>query len=117
MRLGEQTVPLSDFSRLVANLLVDHGLPEPVLEFPILDSTGSHVLQVDLAWPSLRKAWELDGLRFHFGRSDVERDKRKRNRAIAEGWTIQEILWSMYTDEPDELIALARRFLAPAVLR
>ncbi len=88
-RLTNQTIPLSDFSRLVSNLLVDHGLPEPVLEYPIVDRAGAHILQVDLAWPQRRKAWELDGLRYHFGRTDIERDKRKRNRAIAEGWTIQ----------------------------
>lgn len=110
-RLGDPAVPLSDFSRLVANLLLDAGLPEPVVEHPVRDRHGIHILQVDLAWPSLRKAWELDGLRYHFGREDIERDRRKRNLVVAEGWTIQEILWSMYVDEPDELITMARRFL------
>ncbi|MEL7157662.1 MAG: hypothetical protein AAFN30_13820 [Actinomycetota bacterium] len=92
--------------------MVDEGLPEPVLEFPITDRSGEHILAADLAWPAQCKAWELDGLAYHFGRTDIERDKRKRNRAMAEGWTIQEILWSMYVDEPDELVAMARRFLA-----
>ena len=112
MRLGDETIPLSDFSRLIVNLLDEHGLPPPIVEHAIVDRHGDHILQVDLAWPARRKAWELDGLRYHFGRTDVERDRRKRNRAITEGWTIQEILWSMYTDEPDELVAMARRFLA-----
>ncbi len=111
VRLGDQTVPLSEFSRLVTNLLVTAGLPTPRLEYRIVDTDGSHVLQTDLAWPQLRKAWELDGLQWHFGREEVERDKRKRNRAKALGWNIQEILWTMYTDEPDELIRLARNFL------
>ncbi len=111
-RLGDQTVPLSDFSRLVANLLVEAGIPRPVLEFRIVDQAGRLVLQSDLAWPLHKKAWELDGLAFHFGRTDIERDKRKRNRAKALGWNIQEILWSMYVDQPKQLVAMARAFLA-----
>ena len=46
-----------------------------------------------------------------FGRAEVEKDRRKRNRAKSYGWNIQEILWSMYTDEPAELVEMARRFL------
>ena len=112
-RLENATVPLSDFSRVVANLLEDAGLPRPILEYPIVDEYGQHVLQADLAWPRLKKAWELDGLAFHFAREHVERDRRKRNKAKGLGWNIQEILWSMYAEEPVKLVALAREFLAP----
>jgi len=111
MRLGDQTVPLSDFSRLIANLLTDNDLPEPVLEYRILAADGSFIMQADLAWPLRKKAWELDGLAFHFGRMERERDNRKRNRAKAEGWNIQEILWSMYVDDPQGLVEMCRRFL------
>lgn len=112
-RLANATVPLSDFSRVVANLLVDSGLPRPTLEHPILDEHGRIVMLADLAWPHLQKAWELDGLAYHFAREAVERDRRKRNKAKALGWNIQEILWSMYAKEPEQLVALARRFLTP----
>ena len=111
-RLDDATVPLSDFSRLVVNLLVDAGLPRPEIEYPILDHTGALVLQVDLAWPDRKKCWELDGLAFHFAREAVERDRRKRNAVKALGWNMQEILWSMYADEPAEVVRLARAFLA-----
>lgn len=110
-RLGDQTIPLSEFSRLVANLLADAGLPKPILEYRIVDDHGQHILQSDLAWPHLKKAWELDGLEWHFGRDDVERDRRKRNRAKSQGWNIQEILWTMYAEDPQGLIDLARSFL------
>ena len=111
LRLGTPGVPHSDFSRLVAELLIEAGLPAPILEYNIVDPTGGHILAADLAWPEFKKAWELDGLAFHFGRLEVERDKRKRNRAKGEGWAIQEILWSMFVDDPSALIAQARRFL------
>ncbi len=110
-RVLDGTVTLSDFSLLVAHLLEDHHLPVPEREYRIVDDEGHLILQADLAWPDLKKAWELDGLAFHFGRDDVERDRRKRNRAKSHGWNIQEVLWSMYVDEPDELVAMARQFL------
>ena len=112
-RITDATVPLSDFSRLVVNLLEDAGLPTPEIEYPICDEHGNLVLQVDLAWPSLKKCWELDGLAFHFAREAVERDRRKRNKVKELGWNMQEILWSMYSKEPVQLVQTARRFLAP----
>ena len=111
LRLQNRTIALSDFSLLVAQLLVDGGVPEPVLEYRIVDDCGDLILQTDLAWPSLQKAWELDGLRYHFGRTEVERDRRRRNRAKSHGWNIQEILWSMYVDDPQGLVEQAHKFL------
>jgi len=111
-RIGSPTVPLSDFSRRVVQLLERANLPSPVVEYVVRDANGRHILQVDLAWPALKKAWELDGLTWHFGREDVERDRRKRNLVVAEGWVIQEILWSMYVDDQRGLVRMARQFLA-----
>ena len=110
-RLLDRTIPLSDFSRLVANVLDDGGVPKPVLEHQITDEHGINILQADLAWPNLKKAWELDGLQFHFGREEIERDRRKRNLAKENGWNIQEILWSMYLNDQGGLVKMARRFL------
>jgi len=83
-----------------------------VLEHQIVDSTGVFIMQADLAWPQLKKAIELDGLTWHFGRDDVERDRRKRAAARAQGWRIQEVLWSMYAKERPKLTAQLHQFLA-----
>ena len=112
VRIENGTVPLSDFSRRVFNLLVDNGIEPPELEHRIVAHNGSFIMQADLAWPDKRKAWELDGLAYHFGRTERERDNRKRNRAKGEGWNIQEILWSMFIDDPAGLVQTCRRFLA-----
>lgn len=112
-RAGSPKVTLSDFSLLVRNLLVDAGIPQPVVEYPVTDQNGDHILAVDLAWPRWKRAWELDGLAFHGGRTDHERDRRKRNRLVEQGWMVQEILWSMYEQSPEQLVDQARRFLRP----
>lgn len=111
LRLGSKTVPLSDFSRRIVHLLEQANVPTPEVEYAIRDSNGRHLLQADLAWPKLKKIWELDGLEFHFGREDVERDRRKRNAVVVEGWAVQEILWSMYIDDPAGLVRMAKKFL------
>ena len=111
-RLLDRTIPLSDFSRLVANVLEDGGVQAPTLEHVITDDHGIPIMQADLAWPELNKAWELDGLQHHFGREEIERDRRKRNRAKEYGWNIQEILWSMYLNDQGGLVEMAKKFLA-----
>lgn len=109
-RLGTE-VPLSDFSRLVANLLEDHDIERPAIEYRVESASGEFIMQADLAWPRRRKILELDGLAYHFGRVERERDNRKRNRAKAEGWNVFEVLWSMYVDNPTALVAQVRQFL------
>lgn len=108
----QAALPLSDFSRAVHQLILRSDLPPPVLEFPIYDRDGSFIMRTDIAWPEQRKAVELDGLAWHFGRDDVERDRRKRARARAEGWRIQEVLWSMYRDDRTALARQIADFLA-----
>ena len=111
-RAPRANLPLSDFSRRVTQLLDRHGVAPPDVEFRVYDSSGNFIMQADLAWPARRKIVELDGLAWHFGRDDVERDRRKRAKARAEGWRIHEVLWSMYAEDPASLAAQIARFLA-----
>jgi hypothetical protein len=111
-RSDAATIPRSGFSRRVAQLLERAGLPAPVLEYPARTSGGEHILFLDLAWPESMKAWELDGLAWHFGRADLERDKDVRNRCKGEGWRIQEITWKKFREEPDDLVDMCRQFMA-----
>ena len=50
-RLGDDPVPLSEWSRMVEDLLVDAGLARPRLEYRICRSDGELLAQVDLAYP------------------------------------------------------------------
>lgn len=111
LRAPNASLPLSDFSRRVTQLLSRSGVATPVLEHKVYDSTGNFIMQADLAWPERRKIVELDGLAWHFGRADVERDRRKRARARSEGWRIHEVLWSMYAEDPAALAHQIANFL------
>jgi len=112
-RHGDDPLPLSAWSRLVAHILGDAGVPAPQLEYPIVDQAGRLLTQVDLAWPEQRIALELDSVRYHLNRKSFEKDKRKRNKARLMGWTIHEVTWSMSIDDKPGLVRLVRSALKP----
>jgi len=104
-RGGEQRVPLSDWSRMVASLLVDRGLAPPVLEHRILDTHGRFLGQCDLAYPDERVAIELDSIRWHLNREAFERDRRRWNRFVTAGWTALAFSWADFVDRPHQLVS------------
>ena len=113
-RRGDDAVPLSAWSRMVSDLLVDYGLARPALEFQIRDPSGEFVAQVDLAYPDHRVAIELDSKRWHLNRVSFERDPRRRNAWTVIGWTVLTFTWSDYVDRPGQLCATVAKLLAPA---
>lgn len=104
-RLSEGPVPLSDWSRKVADLLARAGLPRPVYEHRVVDGRGKLVAQVDLAYPVHRLAIELDSVRWHFNLKSFRDDPRRRNRLSVVGWTVLTFTWEDYTRRPQSLCA------------
>lgn len=102
-RLGDDPVPLSEWSRMVERLLVDCGLPRPRLEYRICRSDGSLVAQVDLAYPASRVAIELDSVRWHHNRKSFVEDRRRRNRIMLAGWNVLTFTWDDYIDHAADL--------------
>jgi len=111
MRYGDDELPLSGWSRLISNLVIDAGLPEPRLEYPLHDRRGKLITVFDLAWPRHHVALELDSVRYHLNRKSFEKDKRKRNTARLLGWSIHEITWEMSSSDPRGITNLIRSAL------
>ena len=105
-RFGDEPVPLSDWSRMVADVLVAHGLEYPALEYRIHSENGAFVAQVDLAYPSRRLAIELDSRRWHLDYNSFVNDRRRRNQTTIAGWTVLNFTWSDYASRPEELCAV-----------
>jgi hypothetical protein len=96
----------SDFELLVLALLAEAGLPTPVLHHRVL-AGERFVAEVDLAYPELKIAIELDGA-VHL-RSDVrERDLPRQNDLVLEGWVVLRFTWQRFADRPDRLVAEVR---------
>lgn len=109
-RTGETAVPLSDFSRIVARLLVAHGLPKPEFEYEIHDRRGL-IGRVDLAYPEAKIAIELDSVRWHLNRASFENDPVRRNRVVNQGWAPLSFTWQACYERPFEIVKTVRTAL------
>ncbi|CAN5797747.1 DUF559 domain-containing protein [soil metagenome] len=96
-RYGER-VPDSYFNQLVRRLLEDAGLPSPVSELELHDG-GRFVARIDLAYPGLMFAIELDG-RHHATDEGFERDRPRQNRIELLGWLVLRYTWKALTTNP-----------------
>ena len=85
--------------RVVRRLLAA-GLPQPVRQYEIY-ANGRFVARVDLAYPQVRLAIELDGFRWHAGRGPFRSDRLRRNRIEAAGWRLLETA-------PDDIAEVCR---------
>ena len=96
----------SDLELLVIALVVESGLPEPVLHHRIFDGTR-FVAEVDLAYPELRIVIELDG-KVHLLPEVRERDLPRQNDLVLLGWTVLRFTWARYADRPASVVAEVR---------
>lgn len=102
-RFGDERVPLSEWSRMVAELLAGGGLDYPALEHRVHGARGDFVAQVDLAYPSHRVAIELDSARWHDNRESFVDDRRRRNEITVAGWDVLNFTWGDFADRPEKL--------------
>jgi hypothetical protein len=109
-RRAGDAVPLSMWSRWVADLIADQGLPKPIFEHPVHRS-GSFVAQVDLAFPEWRVAIELDSISFHTRFNRFQLDPVRRNAIRNAGWHLVEVTWDLYAKHPLDLLATVRAAL------
>jgi hypothetical protein len=91
----------------VVRALLAAGLPAPVRQYEIWVG-GVLIARVDLAYPPVRLAMELDGFRWHAGRRPFRSDRLRRNRIEASGWRLLEAA-------PEDIGALVHD--ASAILR
>jgi hypothetical protein len=68
-------------------ILVDAGIERPITQFAIRIG-GRFVGRVDLAWPALQVALELDGYRYHSDAQTFVSDRERGNRIVAAGWAL-----------------------------
>lgn len=102
----------SDFELLVLALFAEVGLPVPVLHHRVFDG-DRFVAEVDLAYPALRIAVELDGA-VHLQREVRERDLPRQNDLILAGWTVLRFTWTRFVERPDQIISEVRAALRSA---
>jgi hypothetical protein len=96
----EAESPMESEARLV---MIDGGLPTPVLQYEVMDTSGK-ILRLDFAWPEYRVAAEYDGVAWHCGPEAFFRDRR-RSAALQElGWVAIPIVAEDVRRRPLELV-------------
>lgn len=80
--------PMESEARLV---MLDGGLPEPVLQYEIVDLDG-RLWRVDFAWPDQMVAAEYDGFDWHSSPEHLRRDRQKRAALEEMGWRLVSIV-------------------------
>jgi very-short-patch-repair endonuclease len=80
-------------------------LPEPVTQHEIRDK-GKVLARVDFAYPYKLLAIEVDGHRWHSGRTRWEHDLRRRNALTSLGWRVVHVTSSDLKRRPDYVTAL-----------
>lgn len=81
-RIGADSPP----ETLLRLFLADAGLPEPLVNTPVLDAAGNPHHEPDLSFPEYRVAVEYEGAG-HSEPGQVERDISREERIRALGWT------------------------------
>jgi very-short-patch-repair endonuclease len=89
----------SDTERRFLRLCDRAGLPTPEVNEPV----GR--MRIDMVWPALRLAVELDGYEGHHTPAQMERDRRRELHARRAGLTLIRYTWSQVRYEADLVVA------------
>jgi len=107
---GRSESPMESEARLV---MIDGGLPEPALQYEIVDARG-RLRRLDFAWPDLKVGAEYDSDRWHTGAEALRRD-RERQAALQDlGWIMVPIVFDDVRRRPVELVERIRAHLGRA---
>lgn len=104
-RVGAES-PMETRLRL---LVVDAGLPEPVLQHRVMTSIGE--LRLDQAWPHLLRSLEYDGYEPHSTKAAFARDRARWRALAAAGWAVSPVTYADLL-HPERLLAELRLALA-----
>ncbi len=111
-RLDDHNMSRTRLEDLLIRLADSAGIQRPEFQYPIL--LGGRRRRIDVAFPALHIAIEVDGYQSH-SRFDVFQDDRVRaNELELAGWTVLRFTWHQLRDRPDYVVGVLRRALAPA---
>jgi hypothetical protein len=87
------------------------GLPEPVVQYEVVNRDGVFVARLDLAYPQRRVGLEYDG-DHHRDRTTFQRDAVRLNQLHLLGWTVLRFTADDVLRNPDRMLAQIRDALA-----
>ena len=101
----------SEAERVALALLTSGGVTGWVGNYKLLIG-GQVVAILDLAFPDLRLAIEIDGWAWHSDPERFQEDRRRQNVLVAAGWTMLRFTWADLVERPEQVLATVVRTLA-----
>lgn len=84
-------------------VMLDGGLPEPVLQYEIVDRDG-RLWRVDFVWPERGVIVEYDGFDWHSSPEHLLRDRQKRAALQELNWRVLSIVSDDVRRHPDAML-------------
>lgn len=100
----------SELERLAVSLLRSAGIGGFRANLTVRLSDGS-AAEIDIAFPDGRIAIELEGYAFHSGANAFRADLRRRNRLMADGWTVRSFSWDDIVGDPEGFVGTVLELL------
>lgn len=110
VRAGAES-PMESEARLA---MVDGGLPEPMLQYEVIDRDGWW-WRLDFAWPDARVAVEYDGFDWHSSPAHLRRDRQKKAALEECGWRLVSIVSDDVRRHPERMLRRLSTLLQSAV--
>jgi very-short-patch-repair endonuclease len=82
----------SDLETLVAQMLRESSLPQPVRQFEVIHA-GELIARPDFAYPEVKFGIEAHSFGFHHTRTQWERDLERHRRLEPIGWYLMYVTW------------------------
>jgi very-short-patch-repair endonuclease len=95
----------SDLEMRFLRAIVAAGLPEPQLQHRVV--VGDRRCRIDLAYPHLRIAVEIDGWEHHRSRTAFDQDRARANDLVVAGWNVLRFTSSMTNAQAVTTVAAA----------
>jgi hypothetical protein len=69
-------------------LIIRAGFPRPETQIPVYNRYGALIGEVDMGWRDLKIAVEYEGIHHRLSRKQLDRDIKKMDALIEEGWIV-----------------------------
>lgn len=96
----------SDGESVLIGLLRDAEFTGWIANHPV--RLHGRLIVIDVAFPELRLAVEVDGRAWHSGAGRFQSDRRRQNALVRAGWTVLRFTWDDLTMRPNTVIAEIR---------
>lgn len=94
-------------------LFAASDLPKPLTQF-VVRKGGRFIARADFAWPAAKLVVEIDGFGPHSGRDAFQRDRRRQNALVNEGWKVLRFTVDDIRNDPWRVIHEIRHALGLA---